>query len=182
MKRLVLLAMTFLFAFSVLQGQTKVFENEQSNVSKKAQKVTLKILPGTAVSNLAKNNFYKDFGDVPGVQWRRIDNFDEAAFTKDGKQKKAFYDSDGVLVGSTTPASFSDLPASAQKVIGKRYKDYTVEKVVFFDDNEHNDTDMIMYGGQFADEDNYFVELARPSNKIVLQVNLEGTVFYFSEL
>lgn len=182
MKRLVILSMTFLFAFSVLQGQTKVFQNEQPRESKKAQKITLKRLSGTNVSDLAKDNFYASFGDVPGVQWRRVETFDEAAFTKDGKVRKAFFDYSGNLVGSTTEVAFSDLPASGQKEIQKQYKDYSVAKVVFYDDNEHNDTDMILYGGQFADEDNYFVELVRPSDKIVLQVNMEGEVFYFTKL
>lgn len=182
MKKLVVLSMTFLFVFSVLQGQTQVFEKSQTNTGKKAQKVTLKRLKGETVSDLAKDSFYADFGNVSGVQWRRVETFDEATFMVDSKEKKAFYDSFGKLVGTTTAASFSDLPARGKQEIEKRYKDYSVGQVVFYDDNEHNDTDMIMYGGQFADEDNYFVELVKPADRIILQVNTEGEVFYFTKL
>jgi hypothetical protein len=183
MKKLVVLSMAILFVFSVLQGQqTQVFEKSQSNVSKKAQKVTLKKLKGTEVSDQAKDSFFADFGTVPGVQWRRVDTFDEAVFTADGKEKKAFYDSFGKLVGTTTVASYSDLPASGRKEIEKQYKDYTVGRVIFYDDNEHNETDMILYGAQFADEDNYFVEMIRPTDKIILQVNMQGEVFWFTKL
>jgi hypothetical protein len=41
---------------------------------------------------------------------------------------------------------------------------------------------MILYGIQFEDQDNYFVELSKASKKIVLQVNPEGAVFFFKDL
>ena len=76
--------------------------------------------------------------------------------------------------------TFSDLPASAQKQINKEYKDYTIEKVIFFDDNEDVDTDMILYGSQFDDADNYFVELRKDNKDVVLQVTMDGLVGYFA--
>lgn len=39
---------------------------------------------------------------------------------------------------------------------------------------------MILYGQQFADEDNYFVELVKGSKKIVLRSNMAGDVSFFS--
>jgi hypothetical protein len=54
--------------------------------------------------------------------------------------------------------------------------------VIFYDDNEHNDNDMMLYGIQFEDEDNYFVELSKGSKQIVLQVTPEGNIFFFTEL
>ena len=39
---------------------------------------------------------------------------------------------------------------------------------------------MMLYGQQFADADNYFVELSKDNKKIVLQVNMSGEVFYFA--
>lgn len=62
----------------------------------------------------------------------------------------------------------------------KKYKGYTADAVIYFDDNEYNDTDMILYGQQFADEDNYFVELVKGSKKIVLRSNMAGDVSFFS--
>ena len=64
--------------------------------------------------------------------------------------------------------------------INKEYKDYTIEKVIFFDDNEDVDTDMILYGSQFDDADNYFVELRKDNKDVVLQVTMDGLVGYFA--
>ena len=41
---------------------------------------------------------------------------------------------------------------------------------------------MVMYGIQFDDSDNYFVELTKGTGKIVLRVNPGGTVFFFKKL
>ncbi len=62
------------------------------------------------------------------------------------------------------------------------YKDYTIGPVVFYDDNEANSTDMILYGEQFEDADNYFVELSKGTKKIVVQVSPEGVVYFFKQL
>ena len=43
-------------------------------------------------------------------------------------------------------------------------------------------TDMILYGLQFEDQDNYFVELTKGKDKIVVQVTPEGDVFFFKQL
>ena len=57
----------------------------------------------------------------------------------------AFYDENGDLVGTTYPKKFTDLPANAQMEIKTKYKDYKIGPVVLYDDNEANDTDMIMF-------------------------------------
>jgi hypothetical protein len=95
---------------------------------------------------------------------------------------KTFYDIDGILVGTTQIKTFGDVPVKGQQAIKKNYKDYTIGQVVFYDDNEANDTDMKLYGMQFDDKDNYFVELLKGTNKIVVQVNTEGDVFFFKDL
>ena len=53
---------------------------------------------------------------------------------------------------------------------------------MFFDDNEWNETDMILYGNQFADADNYFVELKKDNKEIILQVNPIGNVSILKQL
>jgi len=40
----------------------------------------------------------------------------------------------------------------------------------------------MLYGAQFEDADNYFVELSKDKNKLVLQVNNEGIVFFLKKL
>ena len=164
--------MTFLFAASVVIGQAT-----------KTAKVPLKKLEGKEINSMAKDNFVKEFGNIPNVKWVRSANFDEATFLQKGKEMKAYFGYDGKFVGTTTHVTFADLPASAQSEIKTRYKDYTIDPViVFFDDNELNETDMLLYDTQFDDADNYFVLLTKGSKKIILQVNTEGTVFFFKEL
>lgn len=130
----------------------------------------------------AKESFYSDFGDMEGVAWKRTANFDEAVFTKDGKTMKAFYDNDAELVGTITNKTFADLPANAQAYLNNKYADYTKGKVIFFDDNEYNDTDMELYGNVFDDADNYFIEMGKDGKNIVLKVNMAGDVSYFAEI
>ena len=164
--------MTILFAASMVMGQAT-----------KSAKVLLKKLEGKEINSTAKNNFVKEFGNIPNVKWVRSANFDEATFVQKGKEMKAYFGYDGKFVGTTTHVTYSDLPANAQSEIKTRYKDYTIDPViVFFDDNELNETDMLLYDTQFDDADNYFVLLTKGSKKIVLQVNTEGTVFFFKEL
>lgn len=186
MKKLGLLLMTFLFAMTVVLGQAQKPEKEKSKETKKeakAERVPLKKLEGTTVSPVAQRNFTSDFKDAKNVEWKRVDTFDKASFTtKEGQKMSAFYDFEGNLVGTTQFKTFADVPENAQKEIKKSYKDYTIGSVVFYDDNENNDTDMILYGTQFEDQDNYFVELSKGTNKIVLQVDMRGEVFFFKKL
>lgn len=85
-------------------------------------------------------------------------------------------------MGTTQNKTFEDLPPRAQKIIEERYKAYTPGDVTFYDDNEQNETDMILYGNQFADKDSYFVELTGGAKKIVLQVFMNGDVAYYIRL
>jgi len=41
---------------------------------------------------------------------------------------------------------------------------------------------MVLWGIQFDDADNYFVELSKGTKKIIVEVSPEGTVGYFKEL
>lgn len=179
MKRLAFLTITFLFALSLVyvQAQTKETKKEQ-----KSERVPLKKLEGNKVSKMAMESFKADFGDIPNAQWKRSGTFDEVIFKKDGKEMIANYDIEGKLVGTTQVVAFKDVPAKGQEEIQKKYKDYKIGTVFFYDDNEANETDMIMYGIQFDDEDNWFVEMAKGTDKIVVKVNKTGEVEYFKKL
>jgi hypothetical protein len=179
MKKIAIVSLVFLFAMSLVQGQTK---NPETKKEQKAERVALKKLEGTNVSEMAKNSFTRDFGNLPNVHWKRVGTYDEAAFKKDGKEMIAFYDIDANLVGTTEPKTFADIPAKGQEQIKKEYKDYTIGPIILYDDNEANSTDMIMYGIQFEDADNYFVELTKGTRNIVVQVNMNGLVLFFTEL
>jgi hypothetical protein len=171
MKRVLILSLTFLFVLSALQVQAQ-----------KSERKPLKKLEGAKVSELAKNSFKEDFGNLPDVKWKRNGTFDEVLFAKNGKEMTAYYDIDGKLVGTTEVVDFSDIPAAGQKAIKEKYGDYSIGAVIFYDDNEANLTDMVMYGVQFDDADSYFVELTKGARKIVIRVDKSGEITFFREL
>jgi hypothetical protein len=169
---------------SAIKKDIKIINKEESalNKEKKIERKELRKLNGAEVSNQAKQQFLIDFPNATDAQWKRTTVFDEVSFTKDGKKWKSFYDNDSKLVGTTSIITFAELPVNDQKEIDKKYKDYSKGPVVFFDDNEFNETDMFLYNMQFDDEDNYFVELSKGAKKIVVRVNTAGEVFFFKEL
>lgn len=162
---------------TTLKHEKKVIKKEEKEKRKELRK-----LEGKEVSAQAKQAFYSDFGNIPVKKWERTINYDEAVFTKDGHQMTAYYDAGAQLVGTTQIKAFMDIPATAQKYITKKYPGYTPVAVTLFDDNEHNDTDMMLYGSQFEDADNYFVELKKGNENIVVQVNMSGDVMFFKKI
>jgi len=193
MKKIIILSAVAIVVTVAVNAQAdEAYAKNDMNISNKERSVErkqrredrkeLRKLNREEVSTLSKEEFYSDFGDIPDTQWERSDNFDEATFTTDGQVVTAFYDENSKLVGTTSGKSFTDLPAAAQKIINEQYKEYSVADVMFFDDNEFNETDMILFNQQFEDADNYFVELKKDNKKIVLQVNMEGEVSYFTRL
>jgi len=123
-----------------------------------------------------------DFGYIPVDAWERTDNYDEATFTKDGQVFTAFYDDEANLVGTSSAKTFVDLPIKAQKYINKKYSDYSVNGVLFFDDNEFNDNNMLLYNQQTNGEDSYFVELKKNDQEIVVQADLNSMVSFFAQI
>ena len=156
--------------------------NNATKTEKKEKRKKLKKLSGSEVSSLSKAEFYSDFRDLPVSKWERNANFDVATFTKDGQQMQAFYDDNSKLVGTVSNKTFADLPAKGQKIITERYKDYKAGDVIFFDDNELNETDMVLYDEQFDDADNYFVELTKDDKKIIVEVTMGGDVGHFTRM
>ena len=149
---------------------------------KKADREILRKLKGNEVSYRSKDAFYGDFGNIAVTKWERGTNFDEATFTKDGQVMEAFYDYNSKLAGTVQNKSFAGLPANAQKFINEKYNNYAAGAVILFDDNELNETDMILFGQQFDDADNYFVELKKAETKIIVQVNMSGDISYFTRI
>lgn len=126
MKKLAVLSFTALFAIAMNQSQAQESGKEQANSTKKEVKTerkALRKLEGNYVSEIAKSNFYKDFGNWPDLQWRRDANFDVASFSENGQKMDAFYDFEANLVGTTAIKTFTDLPDKAQKEIRSKYKD-----------------------------------------------------------
>lgn len=185
MKKLVLL-MALLIAVVSIQAQTKEAKKEvkkEMRKEKHEKRVALRKLEGKEVSTQSKEKFTVDFGNAADVQWARSGYYDEATFTdQNGKRTTAYYDNSSQLVGTTSPRKFSDLPASAQKYIKKNYQSYMDAQVLLFDDNEANDTDMLLYNMQFDDEDMYFIEVRKDTKTDVLRVSMDGNVSLFKTL
>ncbi|WP_343306286.1 hypothetical protein AAHN97_04105 [Chitinophaga niabensis] len=186
MKKVVLLIAVVMAAGS-LQAQNTIAmvgkDKKEIRKERHEKRVALRALEGREVSYQSKEKFAFDFGNVQDVQWVRSGFYDEATFTnQDGRKTTAYYDITSQLVGTTSPREFSDLPMSAQKYIKKHYQNYEGAPVLMFDDNEANDTDMLLYGTQFDDEDIYFIEVRDGVKTDVLRVALDGTVALFREL
>jgi hypothetical protein len=164
-------------ALSNLHQQASALKKEKSNDHKKTTAIN-----NNQMSSILKEAFNNNFGNVPITQWERTVNFDEVSFSKDGQAFTAFYDNSTKLIGTTAEKTFTDLPSKAQLAINKRYRDYNVGDILFFDDNELNETDMVLYNQPFEDADNYFVELKKGNRKIVVEVNMKGDVSYFTRL
>ena len=186
MKKVVLLIAVVMAAGS-LQAQNTIAmvgkDKKEIRKERHEKRVALRSLEGKEVSFQSKEKFAFDFGDVKDVQWARSGYYDEATFAdQDGRKTTAYYDISSQLVGTTSPRVFSDLPVTAQQYIRKHYQNYEGAPVLMFDDNEANDTDMLLYGTQFDDEDMYFIEVRNGIKTDMLRVALDGTVSIFKEL
>ena len=185
MKRLaiVLIALFLFVAIGQIQAQQANQESKKEvKKEKKAERVALRKLNGEVVSDVSKSSFYKDFGNIQNVVWVRSEYNDEATFTKNGRDLTAYYDADGNLVGTTCVMAFNDIPDLVQKNIMKAYKDAKPGKVIFYDDNEPNTTDMILYGIQFDNPDSYFVELTQGNKTFIVNCDTKGNVEFFKQL
>ncbi|MEJ0106027.1 MAG: hypothetical protein WDO19_27285 [Bacteroidota bacterium] len=127
----------------------------------------------------SQDAFMHDFADALNVNWRVTDAFDEATFDLNGITMTAYYDADDELVGTTTEKTFNDIPMKAQEHIKKFYSDYKPVSVIMFDDNENNETDMVLYNSAFEDEDNYFVMLKNDKETVILKVSMDGDTSFF---
>jgi hypothetical protein len=185
MKKLALIAMTLMFTMGVAFAQPQTMEKKEIKNDKseiQTERVALRKLEGNEVSYQAKQNFNIDFKNAKDPMWKRVDTFDEVSFKLGNKNLKAYYDYDGKLVGTTQRETFADIPASAQKDIKEKYQGYTIGPVVFFKDNTANQTDMVLWATQFDDADNYFVEMDKGTEAIILKVDPYGMVSYFKKL
>lgn len=142
----------------------------------------LRKLEGNEVSYGSTQAFETTFPNVKPVSTERLDNFDEFDFMKDGNKVAAFYDGDSKLVATTQTKTYMDLPAKSREIIAKKYDGYNPINVLYFDDNENNNTNMILYKAQFNPEDSYFVEMSNGFKVIVLQVENDGEVNYWTRV
>ena len=177
MKNLIASAIVAVLAIATVQVQAQALAGNTKKEIKAARHNRAK-----EVGFKSKNSFLSDFGDIKDVAWVAGPEFDEATFVKDGTTLTAFYDIHSELVGTTTNKKIADLPAAAQKEISKQYKGYVIGAVVLFDDNELNDTNMMLYGTQFEDADHYFVTISKGNHEDVLKISMDGNLSFFRTL
>ena len=179
--------MSVFACFQVKAQDTKYYA---SNMGKKEKRLELRTehkemrkLNVNNVSNLTLKSFTNDFGEnSSNVSWTTTELFDLANFNKEGQEMTAFYDFGGKLLGTSVNKSFSDLPLRGQNSIRRTYKNYSVQSVTLYDFNNQNDLQMILSNGQYVDSKNYFVQLSNGKNKIIVQVDLAGQVYYLEKL
>ena len=163
---------------SEIKTDKKMGDKSDEHVAKKE----LRKLEGNEVSYTSSQAFEEMYPHIKPVSTERLDNYDEFNFMKDGHKISAFFDENAQLVATTQKKSYADLPAKSREFITKKYKDYIPLSVLFLDDNETNYTDMVLYNTQFEPGDSYFVELSNGFKAIVLQVELNGEVSYFTRV
>lgn len=201
MKKLVLLVASLMFTVCLSQAQTVQEKKVKSELrsldrkhdpkvkeEKKNLRHELRKLEGNDVSESSQSEFHKDYGVFPDEKWERTANYDKVNYTKNGQSMVAYYDGDydnlgnSTLIGILTDKKFSDLPAKAQETINTKYKAYTKSKILFFEDNVNNDSEMVMFGHQLKDANNYFMEMSKDGKNIVLSISKNGDVDYYSNM
>lgn len=193
MKRLMSFTIAASLIFSSVQAQNvssvqkdvsaAKIEKKDGKAEKKSDKKELRKLEGKEVSYQSNQQFLTDFSNATIIRSRRSRNFDEFTFKNStGAIVTAYYDDQANLVGTTQMKKFKDLPEKARIALKKDYKDYTIGKVIFFDDNEANETDMILFDTQFDDADSYFVVLKKENQRTILQVGVDGSVTFFTKM
>jgi hypothetical protein len=191
MKKFAILTVTFMLALNIGQsfGQDTKNYASTSNPNKKEKRIEkrgdrreLRILEGTKVSSTSIKNFKIDFVNATNVNWTRTPNYDIATFNLKSQELKAYYDSDSQLVGTTQYKTIEDLPEKGQKIIKNKYKDYSIGKIMYFNNNDLNRSPMLLWGTEIVDQSSYFVELASGSKKLVVYVDQGGNVKPFKEL
>ena len=201
MKKLVLVVASLLLIISASHAQSlqeKKVKTEIKSLSnthdvkvkqeKKNLRHELRTLQGNDVSESSKSEFHKDFGTFPDEKWARTANYDKVNYTQDGTLTTAYYEGNSDvqknsnLVGIFADKHFADLPKNAQETINSKYKNYSKDKVLQFHDNVNNDMEMVMYGHELKDADEYFMELSKDGKNLVLTISKSGNVNYFSNM
>jgi hypothetical protein len=179
MKKLLFLAAAiFVFAAVINAQTTGSVLRKVTSVNKKEKLEKLKTLQGTEVSPAAKQAFTQIYGDIPAV-WKRTTNYDQVTFTSGDEEETSYYDADAKLVGTIKQKKFEDLPDDSQTIINAKYAGYKKEDVVFYDDNELNTTDIVVFNKQFEDEDCFYVKLKKDNDEIIVKVKQTGEVSFF---
>ena len=185
MKKIAFIVITSLFALSLVKAQTQSPSENESKAPNRESGTAMAPIINTgneSVSFESQNSFDIDYPKSSDVSWEKIGTMDQVNFISNGQKTSAYYDMDGHLIGTTTNKTLVDLPEKSQKILADKYADYKVGPIIFFHDNDKNDTDMVLWATQFDSEDLYFAELVKGTDKIVVQITASGDISYFTKI
>jgi|WetSurMetagenome_2_1015567.scaffolds.fasta_scaffold72626_1 hypothetical protein len=186
MKKLTFLSMIWFFSFSAARTQDLMSEsgkapNSDENSSGSSKIIPVKTVSAEHINILVKKSFESDFVNAADVEWLKWGKFDQADFEMNGHALKAYYDTNGDLVGTTQDKTFADLPVKGQNEILNKYGDYKIGLVSLYTDNPSTVSDLLG-SDQVTDEDLYFVELIKGKDRIVVQVTPFGEVSLITQI
>jgi hypothetical protein len=185
MKKIPFIVITSLFALSVVRAQTQSpSENESKAPNRESGTARAPIMStgNESVSFESQNSFNIDYPKSSDVSWEKTGTMDQVNFISNGQKTSAYFDMDGNLIGTTTNKTLADLPEKARKILSGKYADYTVGPVIFYQDNDRNDTNMVLWATEFDSEDLYFAELDKSGEKIAVEITPSGDVSYFTQI
>ncbi len=189
MKKLAILSISLLFVCTVGQINARPTSTGIKNeLKKEAVVVNTTKHPesikneGDEVNQNSIDNFYSTIGNASNVVWTRGDYFDAATYTQRGKEKIAYFDFNGELVGTTTTIKVTQLSSALQKSIKKTYSDCTIGQITFFRDGDQDATDSDLFGNPFESPNHYFIELSKNTDKFIVQGESNGNVTFFKQL
>jgi len=189
MKKTVIILAAAMLSSGAIFAQTETAKNDMNKQQRRAMKMEERADNSAMnkkdddVSGITKSAFRKDFGNVYVVGWERKPAYDAVQyFTDKGVVKNAYYDPASTLIGTTETVKFSSLPEAGQKAIKKDYSQYKVDRVVYFKDNDLNSTNLALYETPFDDANNYFVELSKGDQRIVVKCDEDGAIDFFTTM
>ncbi|TDH23036.1 hypothetical protein EXU57_18425 [Segetibacter sp. 3557_3] len=86
----------------------------------------------SVVNSQALRSFRSDFAGATNVKWTSMDTYSWVSFSMKNEQVRAYYDTDGSLIGTGKSIQMDQLPTASKRAFAKRYSDYNVNEIMEF--------------------------------------------------
>jgi hypothetical protein len=182
MKKLTIILSLFLLFLVIDQTYAQLFARADTKKEPRSEKRRHEKVAESKVNVASVKSFMKEFGNLSKVTWIKTDDYDKAVFTREAHTLNAYYDGEGQLVGTTTLKSFSDLPKKGQENLKILFWNYTVQQVIWFQNNPGNKTPLKLWNTEITESNNYLVEMLYGFRRIVLYVDPDGKISLFKKL
>jgi len=183
MKKIIFAVASLIFISTTAFCQNAQSLSDSHKEIKKEKRVIRRDLIRNEVAPESKTQFQNDFPGASNVTYLHTGQYDKISFINSKKIKlDAFYDANHELIGTVKNMAYKNIPQSLKNKIATKFKGYTADNALFFDDNEANETDMILYESTFDDADNYFIEMHNGAGKIVVKASPEGVISLFKKI